>query len=77
MSIPVQIWLSDVLKLVPFVGWTTHKLKTTRDRNRTNPILSICIMLRCLATPLRWKELEVEFGRHFSQLCEIFWERIE
>lgn len=34
-------------------------------------------MLRKIATPVRCFELKIEFGMHFFQLSEVFWEVIE
>ena len=34
-------------------------------------------MLRRLATPARWRDLEELFGKHGPQLSEIFWEALE
>lgn len=44
---------------------------------RTNRVLSCCIVLRRLATSVRWCDLEHVFGMHASALSELFWESVE
>lgn len=61
--------------LVPFVGWQQNH--TTRNRYACTPLLATCVVLRRLATTNRWEDLTLEFGRHSSQLSEIFWESME
>lgn len=68
---------SDILSLLQFIAWATHKLRAKCSCLRTNPILSTCIRLRRLATPLAWKEPEIQFRKHFYDLCETFSEELE
>jgi len=51
--------------------------KTARSRYRCDPITASCIVLRRLASPCRWADLEYVFGMHSSHLSEIFWEVLE
>ena len=48
--------------LVSVMGWPETTLRTERNRYRVNPILATCIVLRRLATPSRWKDLEEYLG---------------
>lgn len=50
---------------------------TTRNRYRTTSLLSFCVVLRRLGTPFRWTDVETFFGKHASQLSEIYWEALE
>ena len=50
---------------------------TQRNRYRTSPLLTAAVVLRCLCYPSRWSDLEIIFGKHGSQLPEIFWEVLE
>ena len=66
---------NDVIRMLQAMAWPAEQTCTTRNRYAVSPILSTCIVLRRLCTPSRWKELL--FGKHGSQLSEIFWESIE
>eukprot|EP00171_Calliarthron_tuberculosum_P004409 IDg4409t1 len=48
-----------------------------KNRYSVSPLLAACVLLRRMATPCRWRDLELQFGKHASQLSEIFWEGIE
>lgn len=63
-------------RLVPFVA-SGEKVRTGRNRYWCDSILATCVVLRRLASPARWVDLEVYFGKHRSQLSEIFWEALE
>eukprot|EP00171_Calliarthron_tuberculosum_P001768 IDg1768t1 len=66
-----------IKNLLTLNGWPSSKTRTMRNRYACDAMLSTCVMLRRLASPCRWKELEILFGKHASQLSEIFWESIE
>lgn len=40
------------------------------------PLLVTCVILRRLASPTRWDDLELLFGLRKEQLSEIFWEEL-
>ena len=67
----------DVGRVVAALGWPQTQTCTKRNRYSVSPILVACVILRRMASPCRWRDLEVQFGKHASQLCEIFWEGIE
>jgi hypothetical protein len=54
-----------------------HRFASKRNKYLVNPILATCIVLRSLSTPCRWRDLELLFGKHTSQLSKIFRECIE
>jgi hypothetical protein len=62
---------------MPAIAWPAHRFASTRNRYSVTPLLATCIVLRRLSTPCRWRDLEPLFGKHTSQLSEIFWECIE
>lgn len=68
---------TDICRLVVALAWPEGQTKTDRNRYAVSPIIATCIMLRRLASPARWRDLEAMFGKHASQLSEIFWEGIE
>ena len=63
----------DVLRMVSTVGWPFERCRTRRNRYESSSLLSTCILLCRLSTPLRWHDVETRFGKHCSQLSEIFW----
>ena len=67
----------DIIKFSRAMGWPSNVTKTSRNGYRLNPILATCIVLRRFAGPCRWVDLEEVFGKHSSQLSEIFWECLE
>lgn len=67
----------DISRVMNATAWPTEKTLTSRNRYAVNPVLSTCILLRRLASPARWRDLEEMFGKHASQLSEIFWESVE
>jgi len=64
----------NVLRIATDVSWPQDWKKTRRNRYSTNTILSTCIVLKRYSMPSRWVDLEDMFGKHASQLSEIFWE---
>ena len=67
----------QISQLVSVMSWPEMQMRTSRNRYRTSPILATCIVLRRLAAPSRWRDLEELFGKHAPQLSEFFWEAIE
>jgi hypothetical protein len=59
------------------MAWPEGKRATSRNRYAVTPMLACCVVLRRLATPARWSDLEHLFGKHAPQLSEIFWEALE
>lgn len=67
----------DVIRLVQLMGWPAEKLRAARNRYAVSPLLCCCILLRRLATPARWTDVQLCFGKDAPQLSEMFWESIE
>lgn len=49
---------------------------TARRHYRCSPITATCTLLRILAYPSRWFDLELFFGLSSQVLCEVFWEAL-
>ena len=47
-----------------------------RNKYRCDSVNATCIILRCLAYPCRWKDLEIVFGMHSSALSEVFYQSL-
>ena len=69
--------VEDIKKLVPIIGWPSSKSHTTRNRYSADPTIATCIILRRMAVPDRCEGLAYLFGKHPSQMSEIFWEGME
>ena len=54
----------QISQLVSVMSWSETQTRTSRNEYRASPILATCIMLRRLATPSRWGDLEELFGKH-------------
>ena len=67
----------DIIRLVDVAAWPQAKRSTSRNQYHTSPLLRTCVILRRLASPGRWADLEEFFGKHGPQLSEIFWEGME
>ena len=67
--------LNEVPRIADAVGWAGGK--TTRSGYKCSPLTATCILLRRLAYPCRWVDLEIVFGMHSPTLSEVFWEAIE
>lgn len=65
---------TDIMRMVPVIGWPYGATHTTRNRYGLCPLLATCILLRRMATPARWVDLEETFYLQYSHLSEIFWE---
>jgi hypothetical protein len=53
------------------------KMKTSQKRYLVDPMESTAIMLRRLATPSRWIDVQIEFSKHRSALSKIFYHVLE
>ena len=67
----------DIIRMIPVVAWPESVTHTARNGYGMTAILATCILLRRLATPCRWHDLELLFGKHASHLSECFWETLE
>jgi hypothetical protein len=67
----------DALIMMTAIAWPEDICARKRNRYSVTPFLTACVVLRRLATPCRWSDLEILFGKHVSQLFELFWECIE
>jgi hypothetical protein len=52
---------SDVLRKVTAISWPEYRISSTRNRYSVTPLLASCILLRMLASPCRWRYLELLF----------------
>ena len=68
---------ADIYRLVPFIAWPEAKHRTKRNRYAVTLPLVTCVVLRRLASPTRWADLELLFGLQTSQLSEVFWEGMQ
>ena len=59
------------------VAWPSLKLRTNLNGYRVNNILAICIVLRRVATPICWVDIEKFFRKRAPALSECFWEEME
>jgi len=50
---------------------------SSRRRYKATPVEQLCVVLRRLSSPARWRDLEILFGRGRSSLCELFYETIQ
>lgn len=72
-----RVCRAELPLIVEAVGWHDELLRTKRNEYGTCPLLTTLIILRRLASPCRWADVEGIFGKHCSQLSEIFWEGVE
>lgn len=68
---------SDLAQLVTLVTDGYHKYTTARKMYNTNTLLSTYVVLKRLATPQRWYDLEKLFRNHTPQLSKMFLEMVE
>ena len=54
------------------MGWMSGR--TVRNTYACEPLTATCIVLRRLASPCRYRDIEQVFGMHTSKLSEVFWE---
>lgn len=62
----------DITRLVPILSWPVGQSHTSSSRYAVSPILATCSLLRRMAVPERWEDLCTMFGKHPSQVSEIF-----
>lgn len=67
---------TDIMRLVPIIAWPPTQRRTRYNGYATDPLMATCIVLRRLATPARWCDLELLFGKHGPQLSIIFREAL-
>lgn len=65
----------DIGKVVELCGWLGGRTK--RSGYVVDSITAVCVMLRKLSFPTRWKEIERLFGMRSSAMSEIFYEVME
>lgn len=67
----------DLEKVINVMSWPSGKRRTNGNQYAVNPQLAACVVLRRLATPARWFDLEALFGKFSPQLAEIFREALD
>ena len=67
--------LQEIPQISRAIDWNAGK--TSRSGYLCDSVTATCIVLRRLAYPCRWVDLELTFGMHSSALSESFWEAIE
>lgn len=67
----------DIQRVMNVNAWPVSQTRTSTNRYAVNWLLVCWVLLRRLPTPSRWNDLEDFFGKHASQLSEIFWEGLE
>lgn len=65
----------DVGKIVELCGWSCGRTK--RSGYVVDPVTSVCVMLRKLSYPTRWKDIELMFGMRSSAMSEVYYEVME
>jgi hypothetical protein len=73
---------NDVGFIAGLIPWengldSEGKMRTSQKHYLVDPMESTAIMLRRLATPSRWIDVQIEFGKHRSALSEIFYHALE
>lgn len=63
---------AEIPTVCNIVGWISGVIE--RKRYASDSITATCVLLRRLAYPSCWADLEVVFGMHMSQLSEVFHE---
>lgn len=67
--------LRNIEKMVDIWYWASGKTK--RYKYVVDTVTSICVVLRKLSYPTRWRDVEGMFGVHTSAIREVFWEVVE
>ena len=65
----------DIGKIVQLCNWTSGK--TLRSGYLIEPTTAVCVLLRKLSYPTRWKDIERTFGMRASAMSEVFYEVVE
>ena len=63
----------DIIRMIYAVAWPPNKRAPTRNRFSFTPLLATCVILCRLASPGRWKDLEILCGKHGLQIAERHW----
>eukprot|EP00171_Calliarthron_tuberculosum_P001206 IDg1206t1 len=63
---------AEIPRIAHLVDWSSAV--TSRNGYVCDPLTGTCILLRRLAFPSRWVDLEEMFGMHSSALSEVFYE---
>ena len=66
---------AEIKKVSDIIGFSGGC--TARSRYACDQLTPCCIILRRLAAPCRWLDLEPIFGMRLSVLSEVFWEGIK
>lgn len=66
-----------ILELTSARAWPLFKVRAERSGYRVEQVLLTCIVLRRLATSVKWIDLYLIFGKLGSALSDIFWEALE
>ena len=67
--------LHEIPMIAEAISWTTYNTK--RSGYRCCPITTTFLLLRRLAYPCRWVDLELFFGLHSPSLGQLSWEYME
>lgn len=67
----------EIGNVASVINWPIEKMTISRNRYAVTYLIVICVLLRRPATLSRRTNMEILFGKHGSQLPEIFWEGIE
>jgi hypothetical protein len=68
-----KVHIEQIARLIPYSLDPNGNVRTERRRYSATIVEATCILLRRLATPCRWVDMTTEFGRHPSNLSEIFY----
>ena len=70
--------LEDCVQLLlRLAGLLEVQSVSSRRRYKATRVEQLCVVLRRLSSPARWRDLEIPFGTGHSFLCELFYETIE
>ena len=67
--------IKDMFRISVVMGWSAGK--TVRNGYKYISFTACCIVLRRMASPCRWADLEYTFGMRSYALSEVFWEVLE
>ena len=67
--------IKDLARISDTMGWVYGK--TERNGYTCVPFTACCILLRRMASPCRWADVEYLFGMRSSTLSEVLWEVLE
>lgn len=65
----------EISKVAELIGFVNER--TERSGYYCDAITAACIVLRRLAAPCRWHDLEIVFGLRCYVLSQVFWEALE